>query len=142
MVLGLTSDLVAAKGLAAGVARGAYLGLVGVPLQQLRSVGRVARFPNPHLRSNAFLLRRSLFVEFAAQARFPRTKRDTHRLESGRKGLTRFMQSRGLAPVVVGRDHQAYASAQWIEARTFRTPGQPNLLISDNQTRSPGKMLR
>lgn len=93
-----------------------------------------ALLPNPHLRSNAFLFRRQLFLDFAHGRPIPPEKRDTHELESGRRGLPRFYRDRRITPLVVARDGAAYEPDRWIDAATFRVPGQPNLLIEDNQT--------
>ncbi|MGH8247566.1 MAG: hypothetical protein ACREUU_14170, partial [Gammaproteobacteria bacterium] len=94
------------------------------------------QYPNPHLRSNAFLTRTEVFTEFARNRRIPRTKTDAHRLENGRIGFTRFLNARGLTPVVAGADGKAYGPSAWVDSRTFRVPGQENLLIADNQTRA------
>lgn len=91
-------------------------------------------FPNPHLRSNAFLVRRELFNEFVQLRDIPRNKRDAHRLESGEIGFTRYLINRGLTPLVVGLNGKNYPPEQWMSSGTFRVPHQPNLLISDNQT--------
>jgi len=91
-------------------------------------------FPNPHLRSNAFIVRRNLFVDFAATCRIPRRKRDAYMLESGRTGFSAFLSGRGLKLLVTGADGKVYEPEQWIDSGTFRSPGQPNLLVADNQT--------
>jgi hypothetical protein len=130
------ADYYAARGALRAVAYAAYSYLVYLPRQSVQRLSTYPPFPNPHLRSNAFLMRRQLFLDFAAQAPFPANKPDTHALESGRRSLTRYIQSRGLTPVVVGRDRRSYAIEQWFDSGTFRTPGQPNLLIGDNQTRA------
>lgn len=96
---------------------------------------RFPEFPNPHLRSNAMLMRRSLFAEFAAARRVPRAKRDAQALESGRRGLSAFVRSRGLELVVAGADGRTFPAEKWPGSGTFRIHGHPNLLVSDNQTR-------
>jgi hypothetical protein len=70
-------------------------------------------------------------------ARWPEvpTKRGAWELESGRDGLTRFVWSRGLAALVVGRDGTAYAPHEWPRSATFRGGEQANLLVADNRTR-------
>jgi hypothetical protein len=90
-------------------------------------------FPNPHIRSNAFMLRRDLFLSLRAGPLA--TKRDAERFESGRRGMTRQVLARGLAVRVVGRDGVGYAPADWFGSRTFRSGSQENLLIADNRTR-------
>ena len=91
-------------------------------------------FPNPHLRSNAFIVRRELFVDYVATHQIPFCKRDAHKLESGRDGFTAFLQSHGLEILVTGADGCIYRTKQWVDSGTFRVPGQPNLLVADNQT--------
>jgi len=89
-------------------------------------------FPNPNLRTNAILGRRELLCEL-----FPRdirTKEDALAFESGRNGLTRQIQVRGLQTLVVGRDGVGYAPEDWPASRTFRLQDQANLLVADNQT--------
>ena len=91
-------------------------------------------FPNPHLRSNAFIVRRQLFADFAETQKIPRKKRDAAKLESGRTGFPAYLAQHGLKALVIGRDGNCYGSDRWINSRTFRVPGQPNLLVADNQT--------
>lgn len=104
-------------------------------LRLLRNIGAFPHFPNPHLRSNAFMIRRKLFTSFCSRNEIPRSKRDAYKLESGRQSLTAYINSLGLRVQVVGADGHAYEHEAWIESGTFRVPGQPNLLVSDNQTR-------
>ena len=102
----------------------------------LSNIGDFASFPNPHLRTNAFIVRRELFVEFASTQRIPRCKRDAAKIESGKTGFTTFLQRRGLKVLVAGANGETYEPEQWIQSRTFRVPGQPNLLVADNQTKA------
>ncbi|HTU96589.1 MAG TPA: hypothetical protein VMF14_12165 [Solirubrobacteraceae bacterium] len=95
--------------------------------------GRYPAFPNPHLRTNAFLLRRETLHELWWPAVF--TKGQAWELESGMRSLTRQIEQRGLQPVVVGRDGVAYPRERWAASGTFRRAGQDNLLVADNRTR-------
>jgi hypothetical protein len=101
-------------------------------LKALR-VARFGPFPNPHLRTNAFLLGRELGLSL----RWPRVRRkeDALALENGRRSLSRQVLARGLQALVVGRDGEAYGPARYREARTYRTGAQENLLVADNRTR-------
>jgi hypothetical protein len=94
---------------------------------------RWPRFPNPHLRTNAFMLPRDL----VRAARWPdvSTKSRAWELESGHHGMTRQVWNRGLAALVVGRDGTAYPPHAWAASATFRSGGQANLLVADNRTR-------
>lgn len=92
------------------------------------------RFPNPHIRTNTFMVeRRSLMgmgLEHAS------SKRATYLLESGRHSVTRSIQAQGLRAVVVGRDGRSYDVEDWPASGTFRSGDQENLLVADNQTRA------
>ena len=95
-------------------------------------LGHVPPFPNPHLRTNAFLIRRELMLSLDVGD--PASKRDAFLLESGRRSLTRQVVHRGLRVLVVGRDGLAYRPEDWPESGTFRARSQCNLLVSDNRT--------
>jgi hypothetical protein len=90
-------------------------------------------FPNPHLRTNAFLVRRDLFRGVADRP--GNEKVECWKFESGRRGFTRQLLARGLRPLVVGRDGAAFDVDHWPDSRTYRVGQQPNLMVADNQTR-------
>jgi hypothetical protein len=92
-------------------------------------------FPNPHLRSNAFLIRREDMLAFAALHRLPRDKEEALRLESGKRGLTRYLAARGLGALVVAAGGEGFEAASWDRSGTYRVPDQPRLLVADNVTR-------
>lgn len=91
-----------------------------------------APFPNPHLRTNGFLIRRSVFLGLR-EPRF-RSKIDALRFESGRRGFTKQLLQGGHDVFVVGRDGEAYAPAEWAESNTFWQGDQQNLLVYDNRS--------
>jgi len=91
------------------------------------------RFPNPHLRTSSFVIARGLLLELALEQ--PADKREAYLLESGRASITARIQQRGLRAVVVGRDGRSYDTEDWPASNTFRSGGQENLLVADNQTR-------
>ncbi len=90
-------------------------------------------FPNPHLRTNAFMLRRETML--ALHPRVTRTKRQAYEFESGKHGMTRQILEMGKSAYVAGRDGTAYDVKDWWKSRTFWMGEQENLLVSDNQTR-------
>lgn len=91
-------------------------------------------FPNPHLRSNAFMIRRDRFL--ALKPAVPLTdKMGVHLFEHGSEGLTQRLASQGLRPVLVGRNGRGYEPTWWPRSRTFRQGAQENLLVADNQTK-------
>jgi hypothetical protein len=90
-------------------------------------------FPNVHLRSNAFAVRR---LDFLALDFGPLdTKRACNKFEAGPRSMTHQMLERGLQPYVVGRDGSVFAKEGWPESGTFRSGRQENLLVADNRTR-------
>jgi hypothetical protein len=102
------------------------------PLRLLRR-GRFPAFPNPHLRSNAFMIERDLLLSLD----WPRTesKHAAWALESGTQGITAQVRQRSLEARVVGSDGTAYLPDEWPRSATFRSGEQENLLVADNRTR-------
>jgi hypothetical protein len=93
------------------------------------------KFPNAHLRTNAFMIRRSDLLAFAAQNRLPRTKKKALVIESGRSGLTAFLRRKNMRVVVCGADGAAFSLNDWPASQTYYRGSQENLLVDDNQTR-------
>ena len=124
----------AVRGWRDGIAACIYGYTVGYAYEVAKHVSQFPSFPNPHLRSNGFLMRRRSFQAFVQHVVVPRAKRDAFKLESGRSGLSRFVQMNGQRAVVVGRDGAVYEADEWGRSDTFRSPGHRNLLIADNQT--------
>ncbi len=89
-------------------------------------------FPNYHLRTNAFLISRSVLLKLKVDP--IRTKRDVISFESGQRSLTRQILDMGLKPLVIGRDGRAYEKDQWYDSCTYRNDEQANLLVADNRT--------
>lgn len=89
-------------------------------------------FPNPHLRSNAFMLKRTAFLSRTPASIL--TKTQAFRVESGPDSLTAQMHRAHLRTLVVGRNGLAYEPSQWESSDTFRKDAQQNLLVADNQT--------
>lgn len=90
-------------------------------------------FPNPHIRTNAFMMRRRHFLE---TYRIPgSSKLDTSHMESGTYSITRQILRRDLRAQIVGRNGVGYDVVDWPSSGTFRLQSQKNLLIADNRTR-------
>jgi hypothetical protein len=102
-------------------------------LAKLRAKWRdYPHFPNPHIRTTAFMLERRVVLELGLDR--VRDKYSAYLLESGWQNITRQIQGRGLRPVVVGRDGRAYEVEEWPRSHTYRSGGQSNLLVADNRT--------
>jgi len=102
------------------------------PIDYAQRFYEYGRFPNPHIRTNAFMIARMTFLSLKLPA-FA-SKQDVYRFESGRKSLTRQILASGLRPVVVGRDGTMYEISEWRSSSTFWTNEQDNLIIADNRT--------
>ncbi len=89
-------------------------------------------FPNPHVRTNAFMIRRELFLQL--NYRRLKSKFEAYQFESGRKSLTNQVLNKGYKVVVVDKHGEAYESPNWAKSKTFWISKQENLLVSDNQT--------
>ncbi len=91
------------------------------------------RFPNPHVRTTAFIIERERLLALNLQD--AHDKRATYLLESGRRSISRQMLDRGLRAVVVGRDQRVYKLTSWPASCTYRSGRQENLLVADRRTR-------
>jgi hypothetical protein len=92
-----------------------------------------APFPNPHVRTNGFMLRRSLSRAIQWPSRPSKTA--ALRSESGKRGLSAQTAALSLHNLVIGRDGLSYEAPDWPSSSTFRSRDQGNLLIADNRTR-------
>jgi len=89
-------------------------------------------FPNPHLRTNAFMIPRDVGRRIAHGCML--TKSDAYRFESGKDGLTKQILMMNLRVLVVGKDAKAYGIEEWPHSNTFWHGDQTNLLVADKQT--------
>jgi len=91
-------------------------------------------FPNPHLRTNGFMLDvetlRTITADVAIEGR-----QDAFLFESGPLSMTNRVLARGLRVLTVGRNGRGYDVDWWPWSDGFRQGLQANLLIGDNQTR-------
>ncbi len=102
-------------------------------LSAVRSARRdYPRFPNPHIRTTAFMLRRQVALDLGLGEAVD--KRAAYLLESGRDGIVRKLEQQGRRAVVVGSDGHAYEVKQWPHSGTYRSGEQRNLLVADNRT--------
>ncbi len=111
----------------AQLGRDALLGATG----SFETHGNTPPFPNPHIRTNAFMIPRALLLTFNGPLL---TKRDCNRFEAGPDGLTKRILQAGGQIGIIGRDGVVYRPEAWPLARIFRCGGQENLLVADNRT--------
>jgi hypothetical protein len=112
-------------------ARGFYLLLrLDKYLLYLHEYGR---YPNPHVRSNAFMIERDRFLSLSASS-FSR-KSSAYKFESGRQSMTKQIVAQNLKPVVIDRHGKVYGIAEWRASSTYWVDQQANLIAADNRTR-------
>src|SRR5882724_1969404 len=92
-------------------------------------------FPNPHIRSNGFMVKRAHLLPFF-NTRRRMSKHDSYLFESGAASLTRQIQSKKLKAVTVNNSGNIFDVEQWPQSQTFRLGKQRRLLIHDNQSRN------
>ena len=90
------------------------------------------RHPNPHIRTNAFMIERNRFLSLSLPSL--KKKRGVYKFESGRRSMTKQIMAQGLKPVVVDRAGKAYSVSEWKSSSTFWTNDQVNLIVADNRT--------
>jgi glycosyltransferase involved in cell wall biosynthesis len=92
------------------------------------------QFPNPHIRSNVFMLRRVEMVSMALTEGDPKLAGCA--FESSADGLSARILQRGERLLLVGANGKAYDIPEWMNSGCFRSRDQENLLATDNQTRA------
>jgi hypothetical protein len=115
----------------AALSRGLYL-LLRLD-QYLFYLYEFGRFPNPHIRTNGFMIERDRFLSLRAPAF--RTKFDLYKFESGRQSMTKQIIAQGLRPIVVDRNSSVYDIPEWESSSTYWVDQQANLIAEDNRTR-------
>jgi hypothetical protein len=138
-ILGLPAQLhqsvehVSLDGGNARAARGsAARSYLSAPFDYVVRYYRFGRFPNPHLRTNAFMMDRARFL--ALDLPSFTSKSDTYGFESGRRSMTKQILTQGLQPVVIDRQGRVYRIPEWKLSSTFRVGEQENLVVADNRT--------
>ena len=99
----------------------------------------IPRFPNPHLRVNAFLIKAKDYLEFIGNKNI-RFKIQSLVLESGYNGLSNFFKKRGYKIKILNRFGKLFDLENGFLSKTFASFDQEGLIISDKQTRSYDKL--
>ena len=99
----------------------------------------------PHLRTNAFLIDREVFLSLRYYDPKPywlsflkhgpkESKLKTFCFEHGNDSMTNQILKKGLNVMIVDKNGKSYSIANWKESNTFWHGEQENLIIQDNQT--------
>jgi len=91
-------------------------------------------FPNPHIRTNGFMISAELMrkMDFVKV----NSKDDARIVESGENSLTRQVISNGKKAYLVDNCGNYWPENEWADANLFRCGEQSGLIISDNRTRA------
>lgn len=95
---------------------------------------KIKSFPNYHIRTNTFMIRRYLFLEYASNQVFPQTKEDTHKMEHGENSITNFVLDKGYKAVVVNSDGEVFTPDNWVYSQTFNSSNVNKSLFSDKHS--------
>jgi hypothetical protein len=113
-------------------------GQLTAPGMVFADYARFPAFPNPHIRTNGFMLQR---LRLAPIQRWPvQSKLDTCAFESGTDGLTAHLRRAGLSAIAVANDGKGYDVPDWSDSETFRLGTQSGLILTDNRTREFDRM--
>ena len=89
-------------------------------------------FPDPHIRSNAFLVFRELFM--SVKSRSLMSKPGAYSFEAGRRSMTRQVLDRGFDARIVDATGESSLPGDWPELECYWQGSQRALLVADNQT--------
>lgn len=95
---------------------------------------KIPKFPNPHLRVNAFFIKAKDYLIFIKNKRF-NNKLQSLILESGYDGFTNFFLRKRYKVKVLNRFGVLYDLEKANLSKTFASDNQEGLIISDKQTR-------
>ncbi len=92
------------------------------------------QFPNPHIRTNAFLTKASIFKNYIDEIGLPNSKLDCHKIESGPNSYTNYALKNNLNPGVISSNGSFITLLNMHKSNVFRRGEQSELIISDNRT--------
>ena len=88
-----------------------------------------------HLRTNAFIIKKDLYIDYFKNKKKPFFKFQAHLIESGKISLSQYIKNKGLKLYIVGKNGINYDILDWKLSNTFRFNNQTNLMILDNQSK-------
>ena len=92
-------------------------------------------FPNPFIRTNAFLIKKSLYIDFIEKEchkKLPKNKLQAYRMENGNRSLSRYVLKRGYNYCVVGRNNQIFMKDEFNISGTYHSEFE-NYIVKDKQ---------
>ena len=88
-------------------------------------------FPNPHIRSNCFMISASNFLDLEFNKNYKFKKKGTWINESGRKGMTNQLKKKKFDIYVINSDGHKFKENKWHLSETYALNQQSKLIIGD-----------
>ena len=89
-------------------------------------------FPNPHIRTNAFMIKRELLLKVNFKP--IKTKMQAYLFESVRRSISNQIIDLGYEIRIVDKNGISIAVKEWSDTEIFWNKTQKDLMVSDNQT--------
>lgn len=106
--------------------------LFGSLLKSLTVYDKFPNFPNPHLRTNAFIVSRQDWLNLELPEF--KNKSEAHLFESGYNSFTRQIIKAGKKVLVMNKYGEVFEPHEWHISKTLWSSDQENLLVYDNFT--------
>lgn len=88
-------------------------------------------FPNPHIRSNCFMISANNFLDLEFNKNYKFKKKGTWINESGRKGMTNQLKKKKFDIYVINSDGHKFKEEKWYLSKTYALNQQSKLIIGD-----------
>ena len=92
-------------------------------------------FPNPHIRSNCFMISSKDFQSLKLTKKYKYKKKATWINESGRSGMSNQLKRKKFDLIVVNSEGKVFKSFEWKKSETYSLKEQTKLIISDKFSR-------
>lgn len=92
-------------------------------------------YPNPHIRSNCFMISAKNFTKLILNKKFKYKKLGTWLNESGRNGMTNQIKKLKYKIYIINSDNKKFEIDKWIYSQTYALGDQEKLIISDKFSR-------
>ena len=93
-----------------------------------------SNFPNPHIRTTAFLINSKLFYNFIKFKKIT-NKLDSLKIESGKNSLTNYLKKKKIKTFVVNSDGEKFEEKNWKLSETYCYLNKNKSIISDKHSR-------
>ncbi|WP_440910901.1 hypothetical protein [Candidatus Pelagibacter sp.] len=88
-------------------------------------------FPNPHIRSNCFMISAENFLKLNFNQKYKYKKKGTWINESGRNGMTNQLKKKKFNIFIVNSDGKKFYENEWHLSKTYALEDQSKLIIED-----------